>query len=104
MKIKIEDKTIVRRYITIGDASMELDEFTELLGELASCDGFVERLVIYNDTMAKELVKAGIAAKNARGSYGYKSKKKLNTLRSKLFKMDEETNIDEWKKGKIVGL
>jgi hypothetical protein len=102
MKIKVEDKTIVRRYITIGDGTMEIWEFADLIDAVSTCDGFIERLVIYNGKMAAALEKEGFVSRNARGSYGYGDKEKLEKLRNIVWKAMEEKNISKWEKGKRI--
>ena len=57
----------------------------ELLDELARADGFGERIVIYNDKLAKALEAGGYVYRNARGSYGG-NEKKIKVLKEEIRK------------------
>jgi len=63
-------KQVPCRYIEIDGEEFPFSVFREVLENLAGCDGSVERLVIYNQAIAKFLEKKGVARPNIRGSYG----------------------------------
>jgi hypothetical protein len=89
MKIITEKKRVTMIYerLVLDDGFIfsDIGELVELLEELRNCDGYFERVVIYNSEWERKLEELGVISTNSRGSAG--SGKKFKSFYDEVYKI-----------------